>query len=429
MVVILLALLLPNFITGQSAMAEGEGKGSTIGGVEIGNLKGQDLKDALTEAVNKWTSQPMIVSGGGSTLTINTISFEFNIDATIEAYEKNYRKAWYEFWDAGTVVHLPLQVSLNESVKNEIDKVATWDQDKTYDKVLVHASYLKSAEIEAEVKDLSLLETDRVALSIEEIPTTALGVTELTSLLHDKIINPGETFSMLEEIDPYIDAANRDAVNFVASMLYDAALHSNTEIVERHSQKEIPSYLQSGIEANIDAWAKQDLKFNNLSNNPMKLKLTIEGDKLKVEVYTSHKDIEVSLKVVRDETIAPRTITRYSNDLGIGQSKEIQKGAEGLRVAVYQIIQGEERLVSRDYYAPVNRVVLKSSRQPVVPVNPDNNDSDLEIDLNGDGIPDENSNGQKPNGQDSTTDPNEEGEEENLPPGSYYDKGGNLIIP
>ncbi len=425
----LLALWLPEFITGQSAMAEGDAKGSTIGGVEVGDLKGQELKDALTEAVNTWSSQPVIVSDGGSTLTLNSASFQFDIDGTVEEYEKNYRKSWYEFWDKGSVVHLPLQVSPSESVKNEIDKMATWDSDKTYDKVTVNASYLKKGEIEAEIKDLSVVETDRVALSVEEIPTTALGVKELSSLLHDKVINPGETFSMLEEIDPYIDAANSDAVNFVASMLYHAALHTHTEIAERHSQKEIPSYLQPGIEANIDALAKRDLKFTNLSSHPMKLKLTIEGNELKVEMYTSHKDTEVSLKVSRDESIAPRTITRYSNDLRIGQSKELEKGAEGLRVTVYRTIQGEERLISRDYYPPVNRVVLKSSRQPVVPVNPDTtNDSDLGMDLDGDGVPDDNSSTEKPNGQGSQTDTNEDGEEK-LPPGSYYDKGGNLITP
>lgn len=39
--------------------------GSTIGGVETSDLKGEDLKALLTTAVNDWYTQNLTVTGGG----------------------------------------------------------------------------------------------------------------------------------------------------------------------------------------------------------------------------------------------------------------------------------------------------------------------------------------------------------------------------
>lgn len=162
---------------------------------------------------------------------------------------------------------------------------------------------------------------------------------------------------------------------------------------------------------------------------------------------------------VSNEEIAPRIINRYSEDLPVGQQQLIQEGSNGMRVVVTRIISESgsttEEQISRDYYAPTNRIVLLSARQPatttdttgttdgsVVPnVNTDgtstqipgttdpnvntnpnsvpntnqnqNQDSDTQIDLDNNGLPD------MPTNED----------ENELPDGSYYDKGGNLITP
>ncbi len=109
--------------------------------------------------------------------------------------------------------------------------------------------------------------------------------------------------------------------------------------------------------------------------------------------------------------------------------KEIQKGEQGLRVSVYRVMDGIEELVSRDYYPPVNRILLKSSRQQQTQGSTAT-DPDLQIDLNGDGLADVGTNDETKN---ETIDETELEVDENgnpiLPPGSYYDKGGNLITP
>lgn len=140
---------------------------------------------------------------------------------------------------------------------------------------------------------------------------------------------------------------------------------------------------------------------------------------------------QVSVQVVQSDEIKPKSITRYTDELTIGKSIIIDPGKKGLRVFVYRTINGEEQTPIREYYAPENRIILKSSRILQQPssgtnssgvANDNSNDPDLNVDLDGDGLPDEN--------DDSNTKPDLDVDELGnpiLPEGSYYDKAGNLI--
>lgn len=454
---VLLTIWLPHFIASPSALANGETQGSTIGGMEVGNLKGEELKSALTNAVNEWYAHNLTVSGGGSSIEVSSSTFQFDIESTVNQYEENYRKPWYAFWKSNTTVHLPLAVFPSEVVKDEIASISTWDTDATYSNVELAASYLKADEVEAVVIDTSLLETDRISLSLEAMPEGAMGINELVLALNDTVIDPQMPFSMIEQLGEAINLANRGAINFVASNVYNAAVHVNSEILERHSQNEIPSYLKPGLEAKVDVLADEDLKFVNISSQPIVLKLSMDEGKLMTEVYTTAMETEVSVTVSEDEEIQPRTITRYSKELAIGQMEQVRQGKAGLRVSVYRTVYDEQKLVSRDYYPAVDRIIVKSSQQPEPAPSSDNvnNDPAYQVDLDGDGFPDgdmsgenipnnnggNNGNGSQNSGsnsgnKDSGTNnsknnnaENQDDAEENLPPGSYYDKGGNLITP
>ncbi|MFY0741191.1 VanW family protein [Solibacillus silvestris] len=445
-----MSIWIPNFIVSSVASADNNAAGSTIGGIETDDLKGEELKVLLTDAVNDWYTQNLTVTGGGTSIEVNSSTFQFDIESTVANYENQIHKSWYAFWEDTPTVHLPLIVSPSEIVKNEISNVSSWDTNLTYNNVELNAAYLKTDPVEAAVIDVSVLETDRISLSVEPMPEGAMGINELVLALHDTVIEPQMAFSMIEKLGDTLNLANRGAINFVASNLYNAALNMNAEVMERHSQNEIPSYLKPGLEAKVDALANEDLKFVNTSSNPVVLKLIMEEGNLKTEVYTPAKETEVDVTVSKDEEIQPRTITRYSSDLAIGQTEQVQEGAKGLRVSVYRTAFDEQKLVSSDYYPPVDRIIVKSSKQPEVQTRSENlnNDSNDQIDLDGDGFPDDdttngnglttpvsgsqnnNSNASNNNqGAASNNSANGDAEEENLPPGSYYDKGGNLITP
>ena len=413
----------------KTAYAKESGAVSTIAGIEVGNLTEDEMKAVLTDAVNEWMQEPLVVIDGENELSLNTMAIQHDIDSTIALYKSMVKKDWYAFWKDEKVVHIPLETLPSEEFKEEISKISTWDLEETYIQVMNFAGYLKSGEVEAVVEDTSAYETERIALAIEEIPETAFGTYDIAQALNDRVIEPGETFSFIQSVGENAALANSEALHFVASLIYQNALNTRTEIVERHSQHVVPSYLEPGIEAAVTSSGDKDLQFINRLATPIKLKLSVEAQQLKVEIYTSQQEDPVTTRVVRDEEIKPRTITRYSNELAVGQVKEIQKGEQGLRVSVYRVMDGIEELVSRDYYPPVNRILLKSSRQQQTQGSTAT-DPDLQIDLNGDGLADVGTNDETKN---ETIDETELEVDENgnpiLPPGSYYDKGGNLITP
>lgn len=412
----------------KTAYAEEKASISTIAGIEVGNLTENEIRRKLTDAINQWMNEPLLISGGESEIVLNTTLIHHDIDSTIDLYDSIVKKDWYAFWEKESVVHIPLEILPSEELKTEISKVNIWNLEETYAQVMNTAGYLKAGKVEAVVEDTTILEANRIALAIEEIPETAFGTYDIAHALNDQVIAPDETFSFIQALGENIDAANSEALNFTASLVYQSALNINSEILERHSQQKVPDYSEPGIEAAINRNG-EDLQFINRLVTPIKLKLSVEAQQLKVEVYTTQQEASVTTRVVRDEEIKPRTITRYSNELSTGQVKEVQKGEQGMRVSVYRVLDGVEELVSRDYYPPVNRILLNSSNQ-LQTQQPTETDPDLQMDLDGDGLADVESSDDV---EGETINENELEVDENgnpiLPPGSYYDKGGNLITP
>jgi len=437
--VLLLAIWVPNLIIDHALAKDG---GSTIGGISVKGLEDEDIEATIQEAINSWKETPISVKGAGVNTTIDPALFSFDVASSVAEYHNLTDKSWYSFWQSKKAVHLPLHVSVDDEMKAQLEGTGVWEVEPTMNEIISDASYLKNHEIVAKVADTSAMEAERVALSIEEIPTNATDVLELANSLNDIIIAPNEPFSLLTALKEKSEVINSESLNFVVSNVYHTALQTDYEILERHAQNTVPAYLQQGLDAKVNQALDKDLQFINRSDQPNKLKLTVEGDSLKVELLAQKKEKEISVRVSKDKIIQPRVITRYSKDLPIGREEVIQKGQEGVRVEVYRSISENgdttEELVSRDYYPPVNKIIVKSSRQPVVSENSsgnsDSSDPDLQLDLDGDGLPDKQSENKK--SSNDTTKMNEDtsantntSKDPNDPElvYGYYDKGGNFI--
>ena len=173
--------------------------------------------------------------------------------------------------------------------------------------------------------------TNDLALTIREIPTNAFAPDELVSLLDGMMINPGEEFSFIEAVNENVSKVNSESLNFVSSLLYDAVLQTEFEILERHQGNEIPTSIELGKEASININFKEDFKFLNNTNYVGKIHASIEGNSMKVEITSNTKEKDVFVQVDK-EILTPRIIYRYSNDLPIGHEQVIQEGSEGYRV-------------------------------------------------------------------------------------------------
>lgn len=409
--------------------AEGEKAESTIGGIVVTGMDEEEIRIALDAAIATWKQNgDFVVQGVGVDLPLNKDYFEFDVNATMNQYVNSTSKAWYAFWKSEKTVNLPLTLTVNPEVNTEIDSVSLFVLEETYQNVVNEASYLSDQPVEAAVTDLSIYEANRIAFTLETFDGNVAELTNITSQLNDTLISSGEIYSLLE----HVETAEAYTLNFIASMLYSVVLQTDYEIVERNSQNLLPNYLTAGIEAKVNRDLDQDLKFINHTSAPSKLKMSVEGNTVKMEIYTVPTDSVVTYFVTDKQEVTPRTIYRYSNDLAMGKEELIQEGKPGLRVSVYRTILGEDKLVSKDFYPPVNRIIVKSSKEPNVEA--PTTDPDLTMDLNGDGLPDyiESENNKIPENSQTTSDSNTPNTETNvnedgLPEGMQYDKAGNII--
>lgn len=427
--------------------AEGEKADSTIGGIVVTGMDEEEIHIALDAAIATWKqSGDFVVQGGGIDQPLNREYFEFDVNATVNQYLDITSKPWYAFWQSENTVDLPLILSVNPEVNTEIDSISLFVLEETYQNVVKEASYLSEGPVEATVADLSIYEANRIAFTLETFDGNFAELANITNQLNDTLIANGEIYSLLE----HVETADDYALNYVASMLYSVVLQTDYEIVERNSQNLLPNYLTAGIEAKVNGDLEQDLKFINHTSAPAKLKMSVENNTVKMEIFTVPTDSKVTYFVTDKQEVTPKTIYRYSKDLAMGKEELIQEGKPGLRVSVYRTILGEDKLVSKDFYPPVNRIILKSSKQPAVET--PTTDPDLTIDLNGDGLPDyiesennqtsenntipENSqtstNNKTPENNQTTSNSNTSNKETNvdddgLPEGMQYDKAGNII--
>lgn len=426
-IVLIVGFFVPSFVLNDTVFAK-EGPGSsTIGGIEINDVKTSDLATTLQNAISEWQGEEIEIVSDGISKTIDPKQFVFDTSAAIAQYEMLTKKPWYAFWQKEKIVHIPIPVTVNEVITQQIDEAGIWDTDKTLQKLILQASYLKEHKVEAVINEDSMQTEERIAFQIAELPANSQGVAKIIPLLNDVNLVPNQSISLLTLLGEQAGVVNDAGLDFVASMLYSVILQTDYEILERHSQEINPSYLQQGIEADINAALVKDLQFINRSEQLGKMKASMEGNQLKIEVFAAAKDKDITVRVSKDKIVKPRIIYRYSEDLKAGQERVEQEGKEGSRVEVYRSIvengATEEQFISRDYYAPQNRIVTRSSQEPVTITTPTQNvgagtsDPDLEVDLDGNGLPDV-----KPSTPEETK--QEDGPEIVY---GYYDKGGNFV--
>ncbi|TQR14839.1 VanW family protein [Psychrobacillus soli] len=419
----------------QQVQAEGESSGSTIGGQEVDSLKKEEIISLLNKKILEWKQNSTVLTGNNVEIEIEPEWFTFDVEASVTQYLNQVDTPWFAFWESPPTVHIPLQFSINPELTALIAENVQLNTDETLANITNQVGVLSTEPIETVALDFSMFESERIAFELENISFNTSGLTNIVSALNEQVIGSGEVFSLLDHLSDVNLGASNETVDFVASVLYSVILQTNFEVLERHSQGALPGYLQPGVEAKIRKNLNVDFKFVNKETVPAILKIQIKGTDLLIEIYSVPLDTEATYRLADKVEIKPRTIYRYSANLKVGEEQLLQEGKAGLRISVYRTISDKsgpfekEELIDQDYYPPVNRVILKSSLVPAVPTV---TDPDLNIDLNGDGLPDIETVPTTPNPSVEETNDEEQpeiDESTGLPEGSYYDKAGNIINP
>ncbi|UNC91878.1 VanW family protein [Candidatus Contubernalis alkaliaceticus] len=143
----------------------------------------------------------------------------------------------------------------------------------------------------------------------------------------------------------------------VSSTLYNAALLSNMEIIERTNHGRAVGYLPLGRDATI-AYDYLDLKFKNSHSHHILISSRVEDNKLVIRIFGNPvSEQRVEIKTTDVVRIEPEIKTEVNNQLKSGEKKIVQSGSPGYRVTVWRIVYiGEEEVnrerLSRDYYKP-----------------------------------------------------------------------------
>lgn len=391
----------------------------TIGNVDVAGLEADEMKVKLEEAIQQWLQEDVVVQGDGIELTIPAHLIEFDVDQSINLYETATGGAWYAFWEKKKIAQTPLQVTVSPLVTERLQAVPIWNTEAIVGEIVTQASYLNEKIIQVEAENAALFEQERLAFKLEKIPSGLAGVAEVAQLLNDRYFIVNEEISIRALYGAQAVGPNKDAVNFVASVLYATILQQNYEILERYRQQTEPNYLSPGLDVAI-VDPIYDLKFANRTDALHKVKASVQNNELKIELYSANQGNKIEVDV-ETKQVQPRTIMRYTKDLAVGKRQVLQASEEGKRVEVYRRYYDEqgklvEQLVSQDYYPPTHKIVLTSSRSEVAESKETGADgtetiTSLEEELN----PVQNTG----TGNSSSDSKDEEQ--------AIYDKGGNLI--
>ena len=352
---------------GLQASAKDGSSNATIAGIEITETKKAAIQAQVASEVEKWKSNDVIVEGTTAKISIPGSYFTFDISKTVDQFIALTETPWYKFWEDNKNTQLPIDVVIDENIKELLKEAPLFYVDETVNSIMEHAQLLKTGPVEATEVALSKDNLERISFEIQDVSVDGTGIKAIAEALNDKTIGNDEQFSFINTLEEVNEFYSEETANFVASTLYSAILQTDLTILERHSQNAMPKYLEPGIEAKVNKARAQDLKFVNQTENPYMISASLREGKLVVELYSFKSKYEITYYVSDKEHVKPRTIYRLSAELAIGQEKVLEEGKDGLRIQVFRKISElntsfeDDVLVSRDFYPPKNKVVLVSS--------------------------------------------------------------------
>ena len=202
--------------------------------------------------------------------------------------------------------------------------------------------------------------------------------------LNGKVIMPGETLSYNETLGPRTYAAgyrngkiyeNGQVVDGlgggicqISSTLYNAALMSDMEIVERRNHQFVTSYVDEGRDATV-VYGLTDFKFKNTRKYPIRIVASASGGVATISIFGIKEADREYTYSFRTETIStiPYT-TKYVEDSSLTAGREVvtQNGKNGLVCKTYmtKMLNGKvvsTKLLSTDTYSAMQRIVKRGT--------------------------------------------------------------------
>lgn len=152
----------------------------------------------------------------------------------------------------------------------------------------------------------------------------------------------------------------------LSSTIYNLALLSDLEIIERANHSLPVDYVPLGRDATVN-YGSIDLKFKNNSQGFLLLHAEIDGDTLRVMFFGPNKfanNIELFSETVK--TISPPVYTKKDVYLEKGTTR-VKQGTPGYQVRLWKIyndgVEATKQLISADSYQPIHTTIYEGEKE------------------------------------------------------------------
>lgn len=216
--------------------------------------------------------------------------------------------------------------------------------------------------------DLETVQDELGSASVEIADAeTRQEILTLTGDLNGRLVMPEKELSLQSVLGEHVrEGMSQDALDLMATSLYDAALYAETGISERHESEKIPEYVDAGMEAVLSD--EKDLKIENTTESPLYIETYINGEEeLVCTIYgeeTRDEERSISFKTETEEKEESEAETVYEEDaaLAAGKTEVKESGSPESTVTLLKIVKedgekSDEEKVSTSEYESVGRIV------------------------------------------------------------------------
>lgn len=229
----------------------------------------------------------------------------------------------------------------------------------------------KADEILAEATVRNMQQLQHLERWVKEFPTIEIG--------------PHERLSILQLLEEKRDKTYPgEALNTVATAMYETLLATNFVITERYTSRELPNYAKLGFEAKVDMDRAIDFVVINPSEQSYTIESKIKNGSLHVVLKGPAFLYQYKIKTGKTEMVPAKTIVQYNPLLSKGQKRIDFAGKAGVLMKVYRETIDEhgsvveKELISEDFYPPIHRIEVRSLIEKEEEVEELNDDEDTD---------------------------------------------------
>lgn len=330
-------------------------KGTTIGSLEVSGKTETEASSLLEEKYVDWIKGTTIeLQYGEKIASLDLKLFHLDAKQTLDSIKDGQK--------------IPASITIDRSQVEEQAEIL-FPEIKSSDinlEKLTSALNETASLFEAGSHTFNLFEDYLLAEHIKKdvvINTAVIDMKEVPDGLQTLIENnpsieiPEESALSLLGFAKKHNIADSEALNIVATGIYQAVLPTGLSIEERNISSTLPDYAALGLEAKVDQSRNSDLVIANPNKAKYKLELQLDNRSLTVTLKGEQFVYNYKITTKDEQKLKPKTIVQYSPQLLPGKTKVQINGSEGIIIKVYRdVYQGnsfiKSEYISEDYYPP-----------------------------------------------------------------------------